>query len=107
MARWERIRFRFALKLLGTRGRLISFDQSGVVAQAIIELQDADCLRSRRIGGWLCSELAGMDFSGARIGALGLIFPDGNGFISGQQSRCQRWRYRIANLCNVLWNLQC
>jgi len=75
--------FRFALNLLGTRGRLISFDQSGVRGSGIIELQDATAFDPAVLAGGYVLNLAGMDFSGARIGALGLIFPDGNGFISG------------------------
>src|SRR6202035_3235073 len=75
--------FRFALNLLGTRGRLISFDQSGVRGSGVIERQDATAFDPSVLAGGYVLNLAGMDFSGARIGALGLIFPDGNGFISG------------------------
>ena len=75
--------FRFALNLLGTKGRLISFDNSGVRGSGVIERQDATAFDPAVLSGGYVLDLAGMDFSGARIGALGLIFPDGNGFISG------------------------
>jgi len=75
--------FRFALNLPGTRGRLISFDQSGVRGSGILERQDPTAFDPAVLAGGYVLNLAGMDFTGARIGALGLIFPDGNGFISG------------------------
>jgi hypothetical protein len=75
--------FRFALNLLGTKGRLISFDQSGVRGSGVIELQDPTAFDPSVLSGGYVFKLAGMDVFGARIGALGLIFPDGNGFISG------------------------
>jgi hypothetical protein len=75
--------FRFALNLLGTGGRLISFDQSGVRGSGVIERQDATAFDPSVLAGGYVLNLAGMDVYGARIGALGLIFPDGSGFISG------------------------
>jgi len=75
--------FRFALNLLGTKGRLISFDQSGVRGSGVIELQDPTAFDTSVLAGGYALKLAGMDAFGARIGALGLIFPDGSGFISG------------------------
>ena len=75
--------FRFALNLLGTRGRLISFDQSGVRGSGVLELQDPTAFDPSVLAGGYVLKLAGQDVYGARIGALGLIFPDGSGFISG------------------------
>ena len=75
--------FRFALNLLGTRGRLISFDQSGVRGSGILERQDPTAFDPSVLAGGYVLNLAGQDVYGARIGALGLIFPDGSGFISG------------------------
>jgi hypothetical protein len=75
--------FRFALNLLGTKGRLISFDQSGVRGSGVIELQDTTAFDPSVLAGGYVLNLTGMDVYGARIGALGLIFPDGSSFISG------------------------
>jgi len=75
--------FRFALNLLGTKGRLISFDQSGVRGSGVIELQDPTAFDPSVLVGGYVLNLTGMDVFGARIGALGLIFPDGSGFIAG------------------------
>ena len=75
--------FRFALNTLGTKGRLIAFDQSGVRGSGVIERQDATAFDPSVLTGGYVLELTGMDSFGARVGALGLIFPDGNGFISG------------------------
>lgn len=75
--------FRFALNLLGTRGSLISFDQSGVRGSGILELQDPTAFDPSVLAGGYVFNLTGQDVYGARIGALGLIFPDGSGFISG------------------------
>jgi hypothetical protein len=75
--------FRFALNLLGTKGRLVSFDQSGVRGSGVIELQDTTAFDPSVLAGGYVLNLTGMDAFGARIGALGLIFPDGTSFISG------------------------
>jgi hypothetical protein len=75
--------YRFALNLLGTKGRFISFDQTGVRGSGVIELQDTTAFDPSVLTGGYVLNLTGMDVSGARIGALGLIFPDGSSFISG------------------------
>ena len=75
--------FRFALNLLGTKGSLISFDSSGVRGSGVLEKQDPTAFDPSVFSGGYVLKLTGMDVYGARIGALGLIFPDGNGFISG------------------------
>ncbi len=75
--------FRFALNLLGTKGRFISFDSSGVRGSGVLEKQDTTAFDPSVLAGGYVLKLTGMDVSGQRIGALGLIFPDGSGFISG------------------------
>ena len=75
--------YRFALNLLGTKGRFISFDQSGIRGSGVIERQDPTAFDPSVFVGGYVFNLTGMDVYGARIGALGLIFPDGNSFISG------------------------
>ena len=74
---------RFALNLTGTRGRLISFDQSGVRGSGEIFLQDPTAFDPAVLAGGYVLNLTGMNLNGSRVGALGIIFPDGNGFISG------------------------
>jgi hypothetical protein len=75
--------FRFALNLLGTKGRLISFDSSGMRGSGVLEKQDPTAFDPSVLSGGYVLKLTGADVYGARVGALGLIFPDGNGFISG------------------------
>jgi Fe-S cluster assembly iron-binding protein IscA len=75
--------FRFALNLLGTKGRFISFDNSGVRGSGVLELQDPTAFDASILAGGYAFNLTGMDSGGSRVGALGLIFPDGSGFVSG------------------------
>jgi Fe-S cluster assembly iron-binding protein IscA len=75
--------FRFSLNLLGTKGRFISFDNSGVRGSGVLELQDPAAFDASVISGGYVFNLTGMDSTNQRIGALGLIFPSGSGFISG------------------------
>jgi hypothetical protein len=76
--------FAFALNKLGTKGRLISFDQSGVRGSGVLERQDPTAFDASVLMGGYVLNLTGWDFfAGTRIGALGLIFLDGSGFISG------------------------
>src|SRR5271166_743663 len=75
--------FRFALNLLGTKGRFISFDNSGVRGSGVLELQDPTAFDASILTGGYAFNLTGMDSGGSRVGALGLIFPDGSGFVSG------------------------
>jgi hypothetical protein len=75
--------FRFALNLLGAKGRLISFDQSGIRGSGVLELQDPTAFDAGVLAGGYVLNLTGMDFFGMRIGALGLMFTDGSSFISG------------------------
>jgi hypothetical protein len=75
--------FRFALNPLGTKGRFISFDNSGTRGSGVIERQDQTAFDPSVLQGGYALNLTGMNEFGQRIGALGLIFPDGSGFISG------------------------
>ncbi|MGA7317415.1 MAG: hypothetical protein WBX22_25985 [Silvibacterium sp.] len=75
--------FRFALNLLGTKGRFISFDNSEVRGSGVLELQDPTAFDGSILTGGYAFDLTGMDSGGSRVGALGLMFPDGSGFISG------------------------
>ncbi len=74
---------RLALNLNGTSGRLISFDQSGVQGSGVIYRQDPTAFDPSVLTGGYVFSLTGANVEGERVGALGLIFPDGNGFISG------------------------
>ncbi len=75
--------FRFSLNALGTKGRFIAFDSSGIRGSGVLELQDPTAFDASVISGGYAFNLTGMDVTGSRIGALGLIFPNGSGFISG------------------------
>jgi hypothetical protein len=75
--------FRFALDQVGAKARFIEFDSSGVRGSGIIERQDPTAFTPSAFTGGYAFSLAGMGSSGLRIGALGLIFPDGANFISG------------------------
>ena len=75
--------FRFSLNQLGTKGRFISFDQSGVRGSGVIERQDPNAFDPSVLANGYVLNLAGTDQAGARVGALGLIFPDGSGFVAG------------------------
>jgi hypothetical protein len=75
--------YKFALNTLGTKGRFISFDQSGVRGSGVIERQDPTAFDPSVLSNGYVLGLSGEDSSGGRVGALGLIFPDGFGFISG------------------------
>lgn len=75
--------FRFAVDTLGKKGRFIEFDSTGVRGSGIIKRQDPTAFDPSAFTGGYVFSLAGMETAGLRIGALGLIFPDGSGFISG------------------------
>jgi len=74
---------RLALNSGGTSGRLISFDQTGIQGTGVIYKQDPSAFDPSVLTGGYAFSLAGANVSGERVGILGLIFPDGNGFISG------------------------
>jgi hypothetical protein len=75
--------YKFALNTQGTKGRFISFDQSGVRGSGIIERQDPTAFDPSVLSNGYVLGLSGEDSSGGRVGALGLMFPDGAGFIAG------------------------
>jgi hypothetical protein len=75
--------YKFALNTQGTKGRFISFDQSGVRGSGIIERQDPTAFDPSVLSNGYVMGLSGEDSSGGRVGALGLMFPDGAGFIAG------------------------
>jgi hypothetical protein len=75
--------FRFAMNLKGTKGSLISFDTTGVRGSGEIEIQDPTAFNTAVFTGGYVLNLAGMNVYGERVGAVGVIFPDGNGFVSG------------------------
>ena len=73
---------RVALNSTGTRGRLIAFE-SGIDASGVIYQQDPTAFAPSALAGGYVISLTGANVSGERVGALGLIFPDGFQFISG------------------------
>lgn len=75
--------YKFALNALGNEGRFISFDQSDVRGSGVIELQNPQAFDPSVLGNGYVLSLSGEDAFGARVGALGLIFPDGAGFVAG------------------------
>jgi hypothetical protein len=75
--------YKFALNTAGNKGRLISFDQSGVRGSGVIELQDTTAFNPYVFANGYVMALSGQDTANGRIAALGLIFPDGAGFVSG------------------------
>lgn len=75
--------YKFALNALGNEGRFISFDQTDVRGSGVIELQDPTAFDPSALANGYVLSLSGEDAFGARVGALGLVFPDGAGFIAG------------------------
>lgn len=75
--------YKFALNTLGTKGRFISFDQSGVRGSGVIERQDPTAFDPSVFSNGYVLGLSGEDSAGGRVAALCLIFPDGGVFISG------------------------
>jgi hypothetical protein len=74
---------RIALNLNGTSGRVVSFDSSGVQASGVIYRQDPTAFDVSVFTDGYVFSLTGTNYLGQRVGALGLLFPDGSGFISG------------------------
>jgi hypothetical protein len=75
--------YKLALNTLGKKGRFISFDDSGVRGSGILERQDPSAFDPSAFASGYVLALSGGDGFGGRVSALGLIFPDGVGFISG------------------------
>jgi hypothetical protein len=75
--------FKLALSQLGDRGRFIEFDDSGIRGSGILERQDTSAFKTSAFSGGYALSLSGEDVSDTRIGAIGVIYPSGSGFISG------------------------
>lgn len=75
--------YKFSLNNLGNKGRLISFDSTGIRGSGVLQKQDTTAFDPSVLANGYVLGLSGEDSYGGRVGALGLIFPDGAGFISG------------------------
>ncbi len=75
--------FAFALTPSGKKGRLISFDNSGVRGSGILRQQDPSAFNPIALANGYTLSLTGLDWTGGRAGALASIFPNGFGFVSG------------------------
>jgi Fe-S cluster assembly iron-binding protein IscA len=75
--------FSFALNIAGTRARFIEFDASGIRGSGEFEQQDPSAFSVSALKGAYVLRLAGKNSTGARIGALGLLYFDGSGAIIG------------------------
>ena len=67
----------------GAMGRLISCDQSGIRGSGVIYLQNASAFHTSSLSKGYVVSLTGSNLSGARVGALGLFFPNGAGLVNG------------------------
>jgi hypothetical protein len=75
--------FTFALNGKLKIGRMVSADQTGLRVSGVILLQDPTAFDASVLANGYALSLSGMNTSGQRIGALGLIFPDGSSFVAG------------------------
>jgi hypothetical protein len=77
--------FTYAFALNGTAksGSLIESDTSGISGSGIIKVQDPSAFTPSAFAGGYAMSLTGADANGARIAAVGSIFPSGAGTISG------------------------
>ncbi len=75
--------YAFALNSTGNSGRLIAFDNTGIRGSGVIRLQDPTAFNNGALTGGYVFGLSGLDISGGRIAALGLVLPSGSGFVSG------------------------
>ena len=73
--------FKFALNLLGNKGRFIEFDDSGIRGSGVIERQDSTAFTTNSLTGSYALNLTGADSQGKRIGAIGQLFCN-SGFIT-------------------------
>ncbi|UWZ81930.1 hypothetical protein [Occallatibacter riparius] len=67
----------------GTRGRLVSIDPKGVRSSGTIYRQSTSAFDASALDGGYVFSLVGQNKAGGRIGALGLFFPNGSGFVAG------------------------
>jgi hypothetical protein len=75
--------FKLALSLLGDKGRFMEFDESGVHGTGILERQDLTSFKTSAFSGSYVLGLSGQDVTGGHLGVLGVIYPNGSGFVSG------------------------
>jgi hypothetical protein len=77
--------FKYAFALNGTAkwGSLIESDTSGISGSGIMKIQSPSAFTPSAFTGGYAIGLTGADSSGARIAAVGSIFPSGVGSISG------------------------
>jgi hypothetical protein len=75
--------FTFALNGKLKIGRMVSADKTGLRVSGVILLQDPTAFDASVLANGYVLSLSGMNTSGQRIGALGLIFPDGSSFVAG------------------------
>jgi Fe-S cluster assembly iron-binding protein IscA len=75
--------FKFALDVLGTKGRFIAFDTTGIRGSGVFEQQDTSAFSTSALTGSYALSLTGKDGAGARVGALAVILPNGFGGIAG------------------------
>lgn len=75
--------YKIAVDSTGNKGRLISFDSTGVRGSGVLEKQDTTAFDPSVLANGYVMGLSGEDSSGGRVSALGLIFPDGADFVSG------------------------
>lgn len=75
--------FAFALNPTASKGRLIVFDHSGVRGSGVLVKRDSNAIDPSALTGGYVLNWTGQNSFGQRTTALGLIFPDGSGFISG------------------------
>jgi Fe-S cluster assembly iron-binding protein IscA len=73
--------FKIALDLLGNKGRLIEFDDSGIRGSGIIERQDPTAFATNSLSGSYAMSLTGTDSKGARLGAIGQVLLN-SGFVT-------------------------
>ena len=75
--------YTFALNGTAKIGSLMESDNSGIVGSGVMKLQDSSAFDPSVFSGGYAIDLTGMDAAGARIAAVGSIFPSGFGTISG------------------------
>ena len=75
--------YTFAVNGTAKIGSLMESDNSGIVGSGVMKLQDSSAFDPSVFSGGYAISLTGMDAAGARIAAVGSIFPSGFGTISG------------------------
>jgi len=73
----------FALNAAATSGRFIAFDYTALRGSGVIQKQDPTAFTSGALNGPYVLSLAGKDYAGKRIGALGILDFNGAGGIVG------------------------